>query len=109
MGNVGMRAVIAAAIISFTTAITASSAPWCANDCISLCKKTAPNAAECIANYNCSKYPASPCAGAGAVDKRAKSYKSSGGGLSFDACMRRGTKAGWGDAETARYCQLNSR
>jgi hypothetical protein len=55
---------------------SAPTAPaWCENDCRSLCAKAAARGGftteSCIAQYSCSKYPASPCAGPAAVDARA--------------------------------------
>jgi hypothetical protein len=48
-----------------------SSSAWCENDCRTLCQKVAASVENCIAQYNCSKFPASPCAGAAAVNARA--------------------------------------
>src|SRR5712664_1263685 len=74
-------------------------APWCASDCISLCKKTTSSPQACIESHQCTtKYPAAPCAGAAKVASHARRHDA--GPKSFDQCLQRGVRAGWGTAET---------
>lgn len=85
---------------------------WCASDCISLCKKTAAAAGwqACVEKFQCTTRPSSPCAGPARVAQRAAEYRAAnpkGGAtrMTFDACLQRGVRAGWGAAETSAYCQ----
>lgn len=91
----------------------AQQARWCARDCVRLCRLTAKASgtpsARCIAHYACSQYKGRPCAPRSTVERRARAYNASrrGGHLSFQQCMRRGTRAGWSNAQTATYCNTH--
>lgn len=94
-------------LVLIATAANAQS-NWCANDCVSLCRKTASSVQACVEQYRCHNYPKAPCAGTAVVNARAQKYNAqragSGGTMSYQACLARGTRAGWGTAETAAYC-----
>lgn len=99
----GAMRLAAIAILFLFVSLNGVQAQWCENDCVRLCGLTAAAPSECIAHYSCSQYAGRACAPKGTVERRARSNQS-GGHLSFEACMRRGTSAGWGTAETSAYC-----
>lgn len=116
--NAGMKPIAVTVPIALSLALfIGSSMPaamardWCANDCISLCKKTAVTQSwqACVEQFQCTKrFPPSPCAGSAGVAQRAVQYRagrSGSGPMTFDACLQRGIRAGWGAAETSAYCQ----
>jgi hypothetical protein len=91
------RVAVLAAFTGFFTVQHADARCWTYGDCARKCARTwrqfdYASARDCVARFPCSQYP------------RQCSGSSAGGGSSFNACLKRGERAGWGAAETAAYC-----
>ena len=96
--------------VLFGLAVGPASA-WCEKDCEGLCRATAGKSYSgtvqaCVTHYQCRHYAGNACEPA-RMQARALQLNSGGGGGSgggYQGCMNRGTRAGWGTAETAQYC-----
>jgi hypothetical protein len=105
-----MRYLLLASVVAGCV-IAGPASAWCDKDCEGLCRATAGKgmtytADSCVQQYRCQQYAGKQCEPA-RMQSRAQQINagSQTAGGSHQRCMDQGTKAGWGTAETARYCQ----
>lgn len=95
-------------IVFVVTLFSGQAFAWCNTDCEGLCRATAGkgmsySVESCVQKYECQKYAGQRCEPA-QMQARARRINGGGSGGGFQACMDRGTRAGWGVAETSGYC-----
>jgi hypothetical protein len=73
-----MKRIVVILAVAFGCAFVNSAAQtreWCANNCVTLCKKIyGSDAGACIERYNCPQYAGRPCASAAYVNARHTIY-----------------------------------